>query len=292
MAKRNNDVLCLGREDIIVAYYVTAFSLLSCYQTANCTALILWENFTINPANFLIISAHITSLFRAICRYASSDGGLMWLYLKTCLKVSSKHAKSKSIYTYSEWLGAIEWDEVWCKSSCWKNIAALREESFISKIFTVSCSASRTKKQKKNTEQKLSECNVQILHIVSPSHIWSVSIAVCLLDRNILVVSQLQRSSQFLSVSVSLSSLKSSRHPGLKRKISRAASDLLMCSIGETWKTQPDCNLIFDLVGSRGQHESRVWLLRHRMLEKNEGEREQHFFCLFICDFKKINQKC
>lgn len=148
MAKRNNDVLCLGREDIIVAYYVTVFSLLSCYQTANCTALILWENFTINPANFLIISAHITSLFRAICRYASSDGGLMWLYLKTSLKVLSKHAKSKSIYTYSEWLGAIEWDEVWCKSSCWKNIAALREESFISKKFTVSCSASRTKKKK------------------------------------------------------------------------------------------------------------------------------------------------
>lgn len=215
MAKRNNDVLCLGREDIIVAYYVTVFSLLSCYQTANWPALILWENFTINPANFLIISAHITSLFRAICRYASSNGGLIWLYLKTCLKVSSKHAKSKSIYTYSEWLGAIEWDEVWCKSSRWKNIAALREESFISKKFTVACSASRTKKKK--TEQKLSECNVQILHTVSPSHIWSVSIAVCLLDRNILVVSQLRHSSQFISVSVSLSPLKSSCHPGLKK---------------------------------------------------------------------------
>lgn len=70
MAKRNNDVLCLGREDIIVAYYVTVFGLLSCYQTANCAALILWENFTINPANF----------FNHICAYHILIQG----YLQVC----------------------------------------------------------------------------------------------------------------------------------------------------------------------------------------------------------------
>lgn len=51
MAKRNNDVPCLGREDIIVADYVTVFSLLSCYQTANCTAFMLCENWMIHLAN-------------------------------------------------------------------------------------------------------------------------------------------------------------------------------------------------------------------------------------------------
>lgn len=124
MAKRNNDVLCLGKEDIIVACYITVFSLLSCYQTANCTALVHWQKICDKSGQYLFIPAHITSFSRAVCRRVPLNGRLMWPYLKTCLKVSSKHAESKSIYIYFEWLGAIVWDEVRSKSSYRKNITA------------------------------------------------------------------------------------------------------------------------------------------------------------------------
>lgn len=71
--------------------------------------------------------------FRAVCREVPLNGRLMWPYLKTCLKVSSKHAKSKSIYTYFEWPAVIKWDEVWFKNSYGKNTTALLCDSLSSK---------------------------------------------------------------------------------------------------------------------------------------------------------------
>lgn len=129
------------------------------------------------------------SFFRAICRYIPSKGGQMWPYLKTCLKVSSKHAKSKCICTYSEWLGAISvgWG-VMQKLKLKKHHCPTWEK--FSVVFL---------SQYKN-KPKLSYHHVQVLYIV----LHLVCFKRCMLaGSHILLVSKLWQLFQFLSFTVS-----------------------------------------------------------------------------------------
>lgn len=171
LAKRNNDVLCLGTEDIIGACYITMFTLLSCYQTANCIALL---KICDQSGLYLFIPAYIISFFRVVCRVVPMNGKLMWPYLKTCLKVSSKHAKSRSIFTNFEWPAAIKWDEVQCKKSYGKTTAALFWDSLLSKVCLVSHTVLHTQMNGSWAWSKFKSCISS--HLVTSGQLYCVCV--------------------------------------------------------------------------------------------------------------------